>query len=101
MKTEIALRSKQEEIRNQLEKTKQIQNENISLNENSNSKADVNDLGRKSARASFVGNFQNVNTTSVVDSPMKMLFEKARKKSVGKGRREKNMLCTKKEYIYD
>lgn len=87
LKTEIALRSKQEEIRNQLEKTKQIQNENISLHENSNSKADVNDLGRKSARASFVGNFQNVNTTSVVDSPMKMLFEKARKKSVGKGRR--------------
>ena len=107
LKTEIALRSKQEEIRNQLEKTKQFRGESVTdencFSETNGHKinpvknADVGLLHERedhsgdAKRASLVEKFNNANkSANAVDSPMKMLFEKARKKSIS-GRNKFNV----------
>ena len=90
LKTEIALRSKQEEIRNQLEETKKHNDENKSGDENSIINLKDVEINGKNGRPSLAEKFQNNNTTTTsVDSPMKMLFEKARKKSIGRSKMNK------------
>ena len=90
LKTEIALRSKQEEIRNQLEETKKHNDENKSGDENSIINLKDVEINEKNGRPSLAEKFQNNNTTTTsVDSPMKMLFEKARKKSIGRSKMNK------------
>ena len=82
LKTEIALRSKQEEIRNELEVAKKQNFRDVS-----------NENGPETSKSSISAPIEKVlfserqnNTNSNVDSPMKMLFEKARKKSIGRSK---------------
>ena len=82
LKTEIALRSKQEEIRNQLEVAKKQNFRDVS-NENG-PETSKSSISAPIEKALF-SERQN-NTNSNVDSPMKMLFEKARKKSIGRSK---------------
>ena len=79
LKTEIALRSKQEEIRHEL-KVARKQNCSDSSNENepNNSKSSISAPIEK-----VLFSERQKSTNGNVDSPMKMLFEKARKKSIG------------------